>query len=577
MPSGGPPLPPGPPGAPGPQKHLSRSLRRLDNHKTDLAAGTSRWLTAARTPPPVTDRAGRRHATGEDSRHPLRPRPMHGPGVHLPENSLALTGSAFMLISIINRGCFMAFRSRRVRQPVAAPLRRPRRPPWRGRRRPSPCPREHNRVNEIADTDSDGHAITETTGSAWAEPAHDAAGNMTTMPQPEDLDSSFTAVYDAWNRLTALKDGADVVAEYQYDGLHRRIVQHVDTTGDGAADLTRHDYYSRDWQLLEQREGTTPETADPERQYVWGLRYIDDLVLRDRDADGDGSFTVADERLYALEDGRFNVTALADHSGAVVERFAYTPYGEATVLDADFTVDADGTDHDWRIRYAGYRHDAESGLYHVRFRLLHAQLGRWVQRDPLGYVDGMNAYAGYHSMHGRLDPNGTDTYIQNRPLNRKNEDCLPPVEWPISHTFVFTTRHIRGIEVLDHTYSWGNEDDDNLLNLWFKDAPEDVSAANTALRQRDAWNNAPWYAKPYLPDNWGERVGGHFLDLEIEDQYQQRKSDPYHSSRHKNWLFWDSCKTEARDLIWDAQRAQSDKMQELIDDHFTRDRFKCIR
>ncbi len=37
--------------------------------------------------------------------------------------------------------------------------------------------REHNQVNEIADTSGDGDAITESAGSSWVDPAHDAAGN----------------------------------------------------------------------------------------------------------------------------------------------------------------------------------------------------------------------------------------------------------------------------------------------------------------------------------------------------------------------------------------------------------------
>ena len=47
--------------------------------------------------------------------------------------------------------------------------------------------RSHNLANEI-DTDNthgdSDNSITETVGTAWADPVHDAAGNMTTMPKP---------------------------------------------------------------------------------------------------------------------------------------------------------------------------------------------------------------------------------------------------------------------------------------------------------------------------------------------------------------------------------------------------------
>jgi RHS repeat-associated protein len=120
---------------------------------------------------------------------------------------------------------------------------------------------------------------------------------------------------------------------------------------------------------------------------VWGVRYVDELVLRDRDTNGNGTL---DERLYALQDANYNVTAITDTAGAVVQRFGYDAYGRAEVLAAGWGAAADG--YDWEVRYAGYRWDGESGLYQVRFRYLHPGLGRWVSRDPLGYVDGMSLY-----------------------------------------------------------------------------------------------------------------------------------------------------------------------------------------
>ncbi|MCC7193285.1 MAG: RHS repeat-associated core domain-containing protein [Phycisphaeraceae bacterium] len=57
---------------------------------------------------------------------------------------------------------------------------------------------------------------------------------------------------------------------------------------------------------------------------------------------------------------------------------------------SDWSDDANNTsDYDNRVLYAGYRLDSETGLYHVRFRDYHPGIGRWLQRDPLGYIDGM--------------------------------------------------------------------------------------------------------------------------------------------------------------------------------------------
>jgi hypothetical protein len=57
-------------------------------------------------------------------------------------------------------------------------------------------------------------------------------------------------------------------------------------------------------------------------------------VLRDRDTNGDGTL---DERLWVVQDANYNVVALPDNSGNVVERYAYDSFGQVTVLNSDFT------------------------------------------------------------------------------------------------------------------------------------------------------------------------------------------------------------------------------------------------
>jgi RHS repeat-associated protein len=141
------------------------------------------------------------------------------------------------------------------------------------------------------------------------------------------------------------------------------------------------------------------------KQYVWGLRQVDAPVLRDRETDG-GSAGL-DERLYYTQDGNFNVTALVNPAGQVVERYSYDAYGQVTVRNGAENVDPDtvndpatewdadpgnASDVDNCILYCGYRFDSETGLYHVRHRYLHPTLGRWTTQDPAGYVDGLSLY-----------------------------------------------------------------------------------------------------------------------------------------------------------------------------------------
>ena len=64
--------------------------------------------------------------------------------------------------------------------------------------------------------------------------------------------------------------------------------------------------------------------------------YIDSLAARFYDATTGG--TVVEH--YYCHDANFNVTAVVNASGTVLERYAYTPYGELTVLDANFAPEA---------------------------------------------------------------------------------------------------------------------------------------------------------------------------------------------------------------------------------------------
>jgi RHS repeat-associated protein len=240
--------------------------------------------------------------------------------------------------------------------------------------------RSANAVNEISN-------ISETTGPSWVTPAYSRAGNMTTMPQPADPTASYTATYDAWNRLVKLADGADTVSEYAYDGAKRRIVQK--SYSGGALSETRHLYYTQptQWQIIEERLGTSPDSADAERQFVWGRRYIDDLVLRDRDTDGNGTL----ERLYACQDANWNVTAIADDAGDVQERYAYSAYGVPVILNPVFIPQTEA--FYWGLFFCGYRLDLTSGLFDVRNRGYLASLGEWMQRDPINNSEfGSNLY-----------------------------------------------------------------------------------------------------------------------------------------------------------------------------------------
>jgi len=234
--------------------------------------------------------------------------------------------------------------------------------------------REHNAQNEITN-------IGETTTLTY-----DANCNLTTD------ENEFQFRWDAWNRLVQVRDASDaVVARYGRDALGRRI-----TVEQG--EMVTDRYFSSEWQLLEESiDGATV------RRHVWSPVYVDALVLRDRDTDGNGTL---DERLYALQDANWNATALVSASGTVVEGYSYAPYGQATVRDGSGDVIA-GSVKDWVFLHQGGEQIA-SGDYDFRNRAYSPSLGRWLSNDPIGFEADDNNWYRYEGNDpgNRLDPEG---------------------------------------------------------------------------------------------------------------------------------------------------------------------------
>jgi len=194
--------------------------------------------------------------------------------------------------------------------------------------------------------------------------------NMTKCVKPSSWSAAFTLVYDAWNRLVIVKDGETVVMTCYYDGMNRRVKKVT-------AAETRLFYFNNAWQCLEEYLGS--ETLANVR-YFWGLRYVDDLIMRQH-----GSTH------YVLADPNWNVVALTNTSGVVVERMTYAAFGKINVFDATFTAKTPTAN--WSRTFTGQVLDKETGLMLYRNRVYHPTLGRFVQRDPIGYTAGdVNLY-----------------------------------------------------------------------------------------------------------------------------------------------------------------------------------------
>jgi RHS repeat-associated protein len=111
--------------------------------------------------------------------------------------------------------------------------------------------------------------------------------------------------------------------------------------------------------------------------------------------------------LYYHRNQQYSIVGLSDAAGTLVERYAYTAYGELTILAPDRTARTTSSFQN-RYTYTGREWDAGLSLYYFRARWLDPKAGRFIGRDPLGYVDGLGLYGAYF-VPNKVDPEGEVT------------------------------------------------------------------------------------------------------------------------------------------------------------------------
>ena len=208
-------------------------------------------------------------------------------------------------------------------------------------------------------------------GENWA---HDKNGNRRE-------DGKRLYVYDDENRLIQVTRKTDgLVSEYQYDALSRRVVK---TVGVGSSSPVTTRYAYDDARIVEEQDVTAATLAT----YVYG-NYIDEVLNMQR-----GGIDY-----YYHQNALWSVAAVTNAAGVVVERYDYTDYGCPSVTHSTIG-------NPWM--FTGRQWDEESGLYFYRARYYDCESGRFLQRDPLGYVDGINSYTlGKANPINTFDPTG---------------------------------------------------------------------------------------------------------------------------------------------------------------------------
>ena len=187
--------------------------------------------------------------------------------------------------------------------------------------------------------------------------------------------------YNYRNQLVDIRKSVDdsIVALYRYDVFGRRTRKGV--TGQGAINF----FYDRKHCIEEWSDAI--ETI---RQYVIGGR-IDEVL----------EMNVPDRRYYFHYNSVGSVVAISGANGNTIEHYDYSVFGDLVILDSQRLISAEESSVGNSYAFTGRRLDLESNLYYYRARYLNSVTGRFIQRDPLGYVAGMGMYV----------------YAKNNPVN----------------------------------------------------------------------------------------------------------------------------------------------------------------
>ena len=199
--------------------------------------------------------------------------------------------------------------------------------------------------------------------------AYDLNGNLVSVVTPV---SASAYEWDAADRLASITqtgEGTNLSSShFEYDGAGRRI------------------------RIVEM----TNSTILSDKRFVW----VGSELAEERTSAGAVTkrFFGAGEQIggtnyYFTRDHLGSVREMTDSAGNLHARFDYDPYGRRTQTHGTLQADFGFTGH--------YVH-APTGLQLALYRAYDAETGRWLSRDPIGELRGVNLY----------------DYVGNKPVNR---------------------------------------------------------------------------------------------------------------------------------------------------------------
>ncbi|WP_027359662.1 RHS repeat domain-containing protein [Desulforegula conservatrix] len=197
--------------------------------------------------------------------------------------------------------------------------------------------------------------------------------------------------YDAENRLVEASpqnpQQGSVKSTYIYDYMGRRAQKTLFTYFSGSWQKQKDISFVYDgWNMVKESEKSSDSSPEVPVYYVWGL----DLSQSMQGAGGVGGLIASvksgNEYLYSF-DANGNVGQMVKSTdGTIAARYEYDPFGKTIFSEGPM---ASENPYRFSTKYL----DAETGFYYYGFRYYDVDLGRWINRDPMGEIGGINLYS----------------------------------------------------------------------------------------------------------------------------------------------------------------------------------------
>src|SRR5579862_8005011 len=178
---------------------------------------------------------------------------------------------------------------------------------------------------------------------------YDLNGNLVTMTNTT-TGAAVSNVWDAANRLVAIYSNGTYRSVFTYDGLGRRVRQ---TEINGTTTNSDNWMLWCGTELCEKRDsagGTVSNRFFAQGEQIGGTNY------------------------FFARDHIGSIREMTDTNGTIRARYSYDPWGRRTKVGGDLEAD---------FGFTGHYYHGPSGLHLTLYRAYSADLGRWLNRDPL--------------------------------------------------------------------------------------------------------------------------------------------------------------------------------------------------